>query len=143
METDFTPGLSSFGGILIGLAAVLLMASIGRIAGATGILTGLFAPSSTADWTWRATMLAGMVTAPSAVLLVTGEMPTITVPVSMWSLAVGGFIVGVGVVLGSGCTSGHGVCGLARLSPRSLVATVTFMITTAVTVFLIRHVIGT
>ncbi len=143
METDFTPGLSSFGGILIGLAAVLLMASIGRIAGATGILTGLFAPSSTADWTWRATMLAGMVTAPSAVLLFTGEMPTITVPVSMWSLAVGGFIVGVGVVLGSGCTSGHGVCGLARLSPRSLVATVTFMITTAVTVFLIRHVIGT
>lgn len=143
METDFTPGLSSFGGILIGLAAVLLMASIGRIAGATGILTGLFAPSSTADWTWRATMLAGMVTAPSAVLLVTGEMPTITVPVSMWSLAVGGFIVGVGVVLGSGCTSGHGVCGLARLSPRSLVATVTFMITTAVTVFIIRHVIGT
>jgi uncharacterized membrane protein YedE/YeeE len=143
METDFTPGLSSFGGILIGLAAVLLMASIGRIAGATGILTGLFAPSSTADWTWRATMLAGMVTAPSAVLLFTGEMPTITVPVSMWSLAVGGFIVGVGVVLGSGCTSGHGVCGLARLSPRSLVTTVTFMITTAVTVFLIRHVIGT
>ena len=142
METDFTPGLSSFGGILIGLAAVLLMASIGRIAGATGILTGLFAPSNAADWMWRAAMLAGMVSAPSAVLLATGEMPVITVPVSMWSLAIGGFIVGIGVVLGSGCTSGHGVCGLARLSPRSLVATLTFMITTAATVFLIRHVIG-
>ncbi len=142
METDFTPGLSSFGGILIGLAAVLLMASIGRIAGATGILTGLFAPSNAADWMWRAAMLAGMVSAPSAVLLATGEMPVITVPVSMWSLAIGGFIVGIGVVLGSGCTSGHGVCGLARLSPRSLAATLTFMITTAATVFLIRHVIG-
>ena len=142
METTFTPGLSGLGGILIGLSATLLMASLGRIAGATGILAGLFAPASTADWMWRAAILAGMVSAPVVMLLVTGEMPPITIPVSTWALAVGGFIVGIGVVLGSGCTSGHGVCGLARLSPRSLVATVTFMITTAVTVFVIRHVIS-
>lgn len=141
METVFTPGLSTVGGILIGLAATLLMASLGRIAGATGIVTGLFAPTNTADWIWRAAMLAGMVSAPAAMLLVTGEMPPITVPVSMAALAIGGFIVGVGVVLGSGCTSGHGVCGLARLSPRSFAAVATFMATTAATVFLIRHII--
>jgi uncharacterized membrane protein YedE/YeeE len=142
METAFTPGLSATGGILIGLAATLLMASIGRIAGATGILAGLFAPANASDWMWRAAMLAGMVSAPLLVHAATGTMPAITIPVSNWALAVGGFIVGIGVVLGSGCTSGHGVCGLARLSPRSLVATVTFMITTAITVFVIRHVIA-
>lgn len=141
METAFTPGLSGLGGILIGLAATLLMASIGRIAGATGILAGLFAPANAGDWMWRAAMLAGMVSAPVLVSVATGEMPTITIPVSNWALAAGGFIVGIGVVLGSGCTSGHGVCGLARLSPRSLVATVTFMITTAITVFVIRHIL--
>ena len=142
METAFTPGLSAMGGILIGLAATLLMASIGRIAGATGILAGFFAPANAGDWMWRAAMLAGMVSAPVLFHAATGAMPEITIPVSNWALAVGGFIVGIGVVLGSGCTSGHGVCGLARLSPRSLVATVTFMITTAITVFIIRHVIA-
>jgi uncharacterized membrane protein YedE/YeeE len=142
METQFTPGLSSLGGLMIGLAAVMLMATLGRIAGATGILAGFFAPASKSDWMWRAAILAGMVSAPVAFFLATDAMPAVNVPVSLGALTVGGFIVGVGVTLGSGCTSGHGVCGMARLSPRSMAATLTFMFTTALTVFIVRHVIG-
>ncbi len=142
METQFTPGLSSLGGLMIGLAAVMLMAALGRIAGATGILAGFFAPASKSDWMWRAAILAGMVSAPVAFFLATDAMPAVNVPVSLGALTVGGFIVGVGVTLGSGCTSGHGVCGMARLSPRSIAATLTFMFTTALTVFIVRHVIG-
>ena len=142
METAFTPLASGLGGLLIGLAAVLLMATIGRIAGATGILAGLVFPTTAADWSWRAAMIAGMISAPPLFWIVTGAMPAVVVPVSNLALVVGGLIVGIGVVLGSGCTSGHGVCGLARLSPRSAVATVTFMATTAATVYLVRHVFG-
>jgi uncharacterized membrane protein YedE/YeeE len=142
METQFTPGLSGLGGLMIGLAAVMLMATLGRIAGATGILAGFFAPASKSDWMWRAAILAGMVSAPVAFFLATDAMPAVNVPVSLGALTVGGFIVGVGVTLGSGCTSGHGVCGMARLSPRSMAATLTFMFTTALTVFIVRHVIG-
>lgn len=127
---------------MIGVAAVLLMLALGRIAGTTGILTGLFFPADTEDWGWRAAMVAGMVSAPGLLFFLTGQMPELSVPVSSASLAIGGVIVGVGVVLGSGCTSGHGVCGLARLSPRSLVATLTFMATTALTVYVARHVLG-
>ena len=87
-------------------------------------------------------MIAGMVSAPALIYLMTGSMPALAVPSSNTALAVGGAIVGIGVVLGSGCTSGHGVCGLARLSPRSLAATLTFMATTAATVYVIRHVLG-
>ena len=142
METTFTPFASLAGGILIGLAAVLLMLTLGRIAGATGIVSGLFFPADRQDWSWRAAMLAGMISAPALMMLITGEMPAIQVPVSSSMVAVGGVIVGIGVVLGSGCTSGHGVCGLARLSPRSLAAVLTFMATTALTVFVVRHVLG-
>jgi len=127
VETVFTPVASISGGVLIGLAAVLLMLVHGRIAGATGILAGALLPASMADWSWRVAMIAGMVTAPMLVFLASGTMPTIQVPVSTPSLITGGLIVGVGVTLGSGCTSGHGVCGMARLSPRSIVATLTFM----------------
>ena len=81
-----------------------------------------------------------MVTGPTVYWLVVGQMPEITVPVSTPMLLIGGFIVGIGVTYGSGCTSGHGVCGMARLSPRSIAATLTFMATTAVTVYLVRHV---
>jgi uncharacterized membrane protein YedE/YeeE len=81
-----------------------------------------------------------MVTGPTVYWLVAGQMPEITVPVSTPMLLIGGFIVGIGVTYGSGCTSGHGVCGMARLSPRSIAATLTFMATTAVTVYLVRHV---
>jgi len=140
--TEFTPFASLFGGVLIGLSAVLLMLVLGRIMGATGILTGFVNPASAADWSWRAAMLAGMVAAPLAYFAVTGGMPTIDVPVSTPLMLLGGFIVGIGVTFGSGCTSGHGVCGMARLSGRSITATLTFMAATAVTVFVIRHVLG-
>lgn len=128
--------------MLIGAASILLMATLGRIMGATGILAGLFSPTSMSDFSWRATMLLGMVTGPIVVMAVTGQMPAVQVPVSTTMLAVGGFIVGIGVTYGSGCTSGHGVCGMARLSPRSLVATVSFMLTTGITVYVLRHVLG-
>ena len=142
METTFTPFASLAGGMLIGLAAVLLMGSLGRIMGATGILAGLLQPESGDAFRWRATLLAGMVSAPLLLFAVTGQMPQMQVPSSPAMMIVGGCLVGIGVTVGGGCTSGHGVCGLSRLSMRSLVATVTFMSTTAVTVFLIRHVIG-
>lgn len=142
METAFTPWQSLGGGVLIGLASVLLMLAVGRIMGATGILAGVFAPASVADLSWRVALLLGMLTGPTVYWLATGGMPEITVPVSMPMLLIGGFIVGVGVTYGSGCTSGHGVCGMARLSPRSIAATITFMISTGLTVFVVRHVIG-
>jgi uncharacterized membrane protein YedE/YeeE len=142
IETAFTPWQSLGGGVLIGLSAVLLMLAAGRIMGATGVLAGIFAPASVADMSWRVALLLGMVTGPAVYWLVTGGMPEITVPVSMPMLLIGGFIVGVGVTYGSGCTSGHGVCGMARFSPRSIAATITFMIATGITVFVVRHVFG-
>lgn len=140
--TEFTPLLSLAGGVLIGIASVLLMLMHGRIMGATGILAGLLVPANLRDWQWRAALIAGMVSAPLAYWLAVGSFPVITVPVSMPMLVAGGFIVGVGVTLGSGCTSGHGVCGMARLSPRSIAATLTFMLTTFITVFVVRHGLG-
>ena len=142
MDTVFTPWQSLGGGILIGAASILLMATLGRIMGATGILAGLLSPSRAADFSWRAAILLGMVSGPVVVMLTTGQMPEIQVPVSTTMLAVGGFIVGIGVTFGSGCTSGHGVCGMARLSPRSIAATVTFMVMTGITVYIVRHVLG-
>ena len=142
MMTEFTPFTSLGGGLLIGLAAVLLMAVRGRVFGATGVLAGVLTPSSSGDWAWRAALLAGMVSGPLAYLAIAGEFPAIEVPVSKAMMIVGGVIVGLGVTYGSGCTSGHGVCGMARLSPRSIVATVTFMIFTGATVYVVRHVLG-
>lgn len=142
MATTFTPMASLAGGMLIGTAAVLLMLFLGRIAGATGILAGIFFPANRDDWSWRAAMVAGMLAAPAAFFALTSQAPQIDVPVSALSLAVGGVIVGIGVTLGSGCTSGHGVCGLARLSVRSLVAVLTFMAATGITVYVARHVLG-
>lgn len=142
METEFTPILSLTGGVLIGLAAALLMWTRGRVFGATGILAGFMTPASSGDWAWRAALIAGMVSGPLAVLAITGEMPAVDVPVSTGALIVGGLIVGLGVTFGGGCTSGHGVCGMARFSKRSIVATVVFMAATAVTVYVVRHVIG-
>lgn len=140
MITEFTPYASLGGGVLIGIASVLLMASLGRVMGATGVLTGFFAPSSKEDWAWRASLLAGMVTAPALILFTTGTPAVIQLPVSTTAMIIGGFIVGAGVTYGGGCTSGHGVCGMARLSPRSIVATATFMVFAALTVFVTRHV---
>jgi uncharacterized protein len=142
METTFTPIASTIGGLLIGTASVLLMLTLGRIMGATGILAGFFTPASRDDFLWRAAMLAGMVTSPLIYLALTGSFPAVEIPISTPVLLIGGFIVGIGVTFGSGCTSGHGICGMARLSPRSIAATLTFMAATAVTVYIIRHVIG-
>ncbi|EEX08924.1 YeeE/YedE domain protein [Ruegeria lacuscaerulensis ITI-1157] len=142
METIFTPFASFGGGMLIGLGAVLLMLGLGRIMGATGIMSGLVFPENASEFSWRLALVAGMIVAPGLIYAVTGTMPAIDVPVSPLMIVVGGVIVGLGASLGSGCTSGHGVCGLSRLSVRSLVAVPTFMATAAITVFIIRHVIG-
>jgi uncharacterized membrane protein YedE/YeeE len=142
IETAFTPLQSLGGGALIGLGAVMLMATMGRVMGATGILAGVVQPSNLSDWSWRAAVLVGMISGPLVVMLITGEFPAIQVPISTTMMVIGGFIVGIGVTFGSGCTSGHGVCGMARLSPRSFVATLTFMITTGITVYVVRHVLG-
>jgi uncharacterized membrane protein YedE/YeeE len=138
--TDFTPIQSLTGGILIGLSAVLLMALHGRVAGMTGILSGVIPPVAT-DWPWRAAFLAGAVVAPVIYLAAGGVIP-FGVPVTTGALVLGGLLVGVGVHFGNGCPSGHGICGLARFSPRSLAAVLTFMLTAFATVFIIRHVIG-
>lgn len=140
MITDFTPFASLFGGILIGLGAVMLMAFNGRIAGMTAMLGGVLEPQH-ADSRWRLAFLAGAIGAPMIATLLGAEF-SFSSPTTGVLLAIGGVIVGIGVTYGSGCTSGHGVCGLARLSPRSLVATATFMVTTFATVTLIRHGFG-
>ncbi|PWJ20547.1 YeeE/YedE family protein [Jannaschia seohaensis] len=142
METAFTPLTSFGGGLLIGLGAVLLMLGLGRIFGATGILSGTVFVENREELAWRLALILGMVLAPGLIYVVTGAMPTLNVPVSPAMIVIGGVIVGLGASLGSGCTSGHGVCGLSRLSIRSLVAVPTFMATAAITVFLIRHVFG-
>ena len=118
------------------------MLGLGRIFGATGILSGLIFPERCPEFAWRATLVLGMVMAPGLIFLATGAWPALDVPVSPLIIAIGGVIVGLGASFGSGCTSGHGVCGLSRLSLRSLVAVPTFMATAAITVFVIRHVIG-
>jgi uncharacterized membrane protein YedE/YeeE len=141
METAFTPYASLVGGALIGLAAVLLMATHGKIAGMTAILSGVTPPLAS-DWSWRAAFLAGAIGAP-ALAVATGAMEIpFQVPVSTAALVVGGLVVGAGVTYGSGCTSGHGVCGIARFSPRSIVATAVFMATTFATVYVVRHLTG-
>ncbi len=139
--TEFTPALSLIGGALIGLSAVLLMGFHGRIAGMTGIITGLLPPVSS-DWVWRAAFLAGAIVAPMLILSLSGHDIAYSSPVPTPWIIIGGLFVGIGVYFGSGCTSGHGVCGIARLSLRSMVATLTFLGAAMVTVFVIRHVLG-
>ncbi|MEO1107926.1 MAG: YeeE/YedE thiosulfate transporter family protein [Pseudomonadota bacterium] len=142
METSFTPFTSFGGGLLIGLSAVLLMLGLGRVLGATGVLSGIVFVQNREELMWRLALIAGMILAPGFIYVVTGSMPVLTVPVSPAMIVIGGVIVGLGVSLGSGCTSGHGICGLSRLSIRSFVAVPVFMATAALTVFLIRHVAG-
>lgn len=142
MATDFTPWASLLGGTLIGLAAVLLMVLHGRIFGATGILGGLLRLDDPGDWVFRAALVTGMAAGPLAFVLLGQSLPAIEVPIPTPAVILGGLIVGVGVSYGGGCTSGHGVCGNARFSRRSLVATLTFMASAIATVFVIRHVLG-
>jgi uncharacterized membrane protein YedE/YeeE len=140
MVTEFTPYASLFGGVLIGLGAVILMALIGRIAGMTAMLAGVLEPKNP-DAPWRLAFLVGAIIAPAIATMFGAEF-SFSSPTTGAFLVLGGVIVGVGVTYGSGCTSGHGVCGMARLSPRSIVATLTFMVTTFATVTLIRHGFG-
>ncbi|MBN8630041.1 MAG: YeeE/YedE family protein [Rhodobacterales bacterium] len=142
METAFTPWASLGGGMLIGLAAVLLMALHGRILGATGILNGLLRFDSPADWRLRAALVVGMAAGPLVYLLSTDRLPAVDLPISNAAIFLGGLIVGVGASYGGGCTSGHGVCGNARFSRRSMVATACFMLSAFATVFVLRHVVG-
>jgi len=137
--TSFTPVASAAGGALIGLAAVLLMALKGRIAGVSGIASRLLPPYEDREFTGRLAFVAGLVVAPALVWLASGRLPEQTIEAGTVVLVVGGLLVGFGSVWGNGCTSGHGVCGLSRLSVRSLVATVTFMATAVLTVFIVRH----
>lgn len=132
--------LALAGGVLIGLAAVALMAMLGRIAGISGIAAGLL--ERPRDWAWRLAFVAGLLAAPLCFELLRGDSG-IGAPQVGWPwMAVAGLLVGLGTRLGGGCTSGHGVCGIARLSPRSLVATLTFMALGIVTVALTRHLMG-
>ncbi len=128
------------GGALIGSAAVLLMVFSGRIAGISGILASVLSPAVRAE-PWRLAFLAGLVVAPPLVTFGLGLGPLPSPSGSLPLLAVAGLLVGLGAGFGGGCTSGHGVCGLARLSRRSVVATGTFMATAFVTVFVVRHVL--
>lgn len=143
METEFTPWLSLGGGMLIGAAAVLLMATNGRIAGISGLTSRIFAAK--ADGEARgvsALFVLGLLLAAPLWLLVSGNWPAQTVPSGVLLMATAGLLVGFGSVFGNGCTSGHGVCGISRGSGRSIVATVTFMATAAITVFVFRHMVG-
>ena len=136
----FTPVSALVGGALIGLAATALYAATGRIAGVSGIAGGLFR-AGLADTSWRIMFLAGLVVGAAATALVAGS-PILHVEASWPVLVLGGILVGYGTQLGRGCTSGHGVCGIARFSRRSIAATLVFMAAAAVTVFIARHLVG-
>lgn len=136
---NFTPWSALLGGIIIGLSAAAFILLNGRIAGISGILGGLLAPKKR-DVLWRIAFLAGMIAAPLTWMM-TAELPAIEIKASYPILVVSGLLVGIGTRYGSGCTSGHGVCGLSRLSGRSLVATVTFMAVGFVTVYIVRHLV--
>lgn len=138
--TQFTPWSAAAGGALIGAAAALLWVSLGRIAGISGILGGL-AGAPSGEHGWRLAFLAGLVGAPLLYLAAFGA-PEVSIAAGPARLVLAGLLVGFGTRLGTGCTSGHGVCGIARLSSRSIAATGVFMATAAATVFLSRHVLG-
>jgi uncharacterized membrane protein YedE/YeeE len=138
--THFTPLASFGGGMLIGLGAALLLLANGRIAGISGILGGLLRPAR-GDIGWRLAFVLGLLAAPLGWLAMQA-MPPAQIDHTPALLGAAGLVVGLGTRFGSGCTSGHGVCGIARLSPRSLVATLCFMVAGFVTVFVMRHVIG-
>jgi uncharacterized membrane protein YedE/YeeE len=138
--TQFTPYSAAAGGALIGAAAALLWVALGRIAGISGILGGL-AGAPAGEHGWRLAFLGGLVGAPLLYAAALGA-PEVLIAADPARLALAGLLVGFGTRLGAGCTSGHGVCGIARLSPRSIAATGVFMATAAATVFLSRHVLG-
>jgi len=135
---NFTPLSAAVGGALIGLSAALLMLLSGRVAGISGIFGGCFVPGA-GDRGWRFAFLAGLILAPVTAMFAGYGVPLPAMPASWWIVIGAGLLVGFGSRMGKGCTSGHGVCGIARLSPRSIAATVLFMATAAITVALMRH----
>jgi hypothetical protein len=137
----FTPVSAAIGGSLIGLSATLLWLTNGRIAGISGIVGSLWSPR-TGDVAWRIAFVIGLIASPVLYAAAGGTIPKFTVPASSVIVIAAGLLVGFGTRLGGGCTSGHGVCGLARLSPRSLTATALFMTTGVATSFVLRHLIG-
>ena len=143
MTTEFTPLLSLAGGLLIGLSALILMAANGRIAGISGIVSRILPPHSDRSGLLQAVVfVAGLLLAATLYKILTSEAPAQMMTDSTPILIIAGLLVGFGSVIGGGCTSGHGVCGLSRLSQRSIIATCTFMITAFVTVYILRHVLG-
>lgn len=136
----FTPLAALAGGVLIGIAAAMFVLLNGRIAGISGVLGGLLRPVK-GDNDWRVAFVLGLVGAPLVYLLF-AALPTQQIDAGYGALILAGLLVGIGTRYGSGCTSGHGVCGLSRLSPRSLVATAAFMGTGFATVFVVRHLLG-
>lgn len=136
----FTPWSSLAGGIIVGAAAAMFVLLNGRIAGISGIIGGLLRPAGGGAG-WRVSFIAGLLVAPAAYALIT-ELPVPTIDANFPSLALAGLLVGIGTRYGSGCTSGHGVCGISSLSPRSIVATVAFMAAGFATVFVLRHVLS-
>ena len=133
--SDFTPVSALTGGVLIGLSAALLWVGLGRIAGISGILAGIRTP----DRAWRIVFVAGLIAAPLLYRLAGGTATTPVIAASPLVVVAGGLLVGIGTRLGGGCTSGHGVCGIARLSRRSVVATAVFMAAAMATVYLTHH----
>jgi len=135
------PVSAAIGGVLIGLSATMLWLANGRIAGISGIVGSLWTPQ-TGDVAWRIAFAIGLIAAPVLYRMAGGELPHIAVSVPWPLIIIAGLLVGFGTRLGGGCTSGHGVCGLARLSRRSLLATGSFMATAILTSFILRHLIG-
>ncbi len=138
---NFTPVTALAGGLLIGTSAVLFLWLNGRVAGISNIAAGLLA-GRRGDTAWRLLFLGGLVAGAAAVHAVSGAVPTARTAFPGWLLAVAGLLVGFGTSLANGCTSGHGVCGLGRLSARSLAATLIFLAAGIVTTFVVRHVFG-
>lgn len=138
---NFTPVSAAIGGALIGLSAVFLMLSTGRIAGISGIFSGLLNVRGE-DKGWRIAFIAGLILAPVIAGFIGYGMSPPKLPLNWAVIVVAGLLVGFGTRLGGGCTSGHGICGIGRLSPRSIAATVVFMVTAIVTVAITRHVLG-
>ena len=139
---NFTPVSALAGGVLIGIAASGLLWLNGRLAGISSILGGLVRPQP-GETTWRLLFLAGLILGTLIYQMAGGDVSAISIDTGMPVLIAAGLLVGIGTRVGGGCTSGHGVCGLARLSPRSLAATCTFMVTAGLTVYVVRHVADT
>ena len=138
---NLTPLSGLIGGALIGLAAALMMLLTGRIAGVAGIFGGMLSPAA-ADRDWRFAFIGGLIAAPLFAALFGAGLPKPVMPTSLAVVAIGGLLIGFGSRMGTGCTSGHGVCGVARLSARSLAATAIFMVIAIATVAIARHGIG-